>query len=181
MAIGRAGRASGRRRIGLTAAAVMIGIAAHAGFARIQRPVAAQAAAPWGVGAAAPESSRLMREQSGARRPMLALFCCGCALCRQTVSELGQAFPTEDDVLRIGVYQGTAAQAEQFRRDTRAHCAWLPDPLGQIHAEWRVDQCPALFAVSATGTVTAMEAPHSAAEITSAIARSREALRKSAG
>jgi hypothetical protein len=176
----REGDATERRRMGLTAAAVMIGIAAHAGFARIQRPAEAQAAAPWGVGDVAPEIPHQLGDPGGPRRPSLALFCCGCALCRQTVSELGQTFQAEDGVRRIGVFQGTAAQAEQFRRETRVRFAWVPDPLGQTHAEWRVDQCPALFAINAAGTIAAVEEPHNTAEIASAVARARQALRRSA-
>jgi hypothetical protein len=91
---------------------------------------------------------------------------------------LDQAFRNQDDVRPMGVFHGTVAQTEQFRRETRSRFTWCPDPLGQIHAEWRVDQCPALFAVDATGTIAAVEEPHSAAEIASAVALARQALRR---
>lgn len=177
----RGENAARHRRIGLGAVLVLTSIAAYAGLGRIQRPVAAEVTGPLAVGAVAPRVPGQLGARERGSRPALVLLCCGCGLCRQTVRALGQAFPAGSEVLRIGVYHGTTAQTEQFRRDNPAPFAWAPDPLGQIHAAWRVDQCPSLFAVSPAGLIARVEQPHNAAEIARALARARQALTSQGG
>lgn len=154
----------------------MIGIAAHAGAGRIGRSLDTPSVGAWGTGDVAPELPQGPAASVRGGRPSLTLFCCGCAVCRRAVAEINGTFRGGDRVALTGVFHGTAAQAEHFRQETQARFAWVPDPLGQIHARWRVDQCPALFAVSPSGTIAGLEEPRSTEEVASAVTRARRML-----